>query len=410
MIVLDADSLMSGDAIRNLSQALAEDPEAGLIQSFPTLVGAETLFGRVQQFSNAIYGWLLAEGLHTWAQREGNYWGHNAIIRTRAFAESARLPYLKGRGGRQDLILSHDFVEAGLLRRAGWSVKFHPRMDGSYEETPQTLIDYALRDRRWCQGNLQHLRILAASGFHPISRFHLLQGALSFLMSPACLAVIVLWSLLGLGMAETGSYFSPSNPLQPIWPDSQTSAGWTYLIVILVMLLLPKLLGTLVLSLQKEIRTAYGSGLRFAGSAFTEIVIAVVYAPIMMVQHTIAIVYAVFGRANPWKPQSRDGKTYGWAATLRFHWIETTIGAAMCVGFFTGHVSGLLLPFAASLVAAVPLSRLSSLKINRLGNSVLRLETPHSITEPDIVTLARRERARFKAVAANTAPEAIAAE
>jgi len=175
MVVLDADSLMSGVAIRELAQALADDPDAGLIQSRPMLIGAQTLFGRVQQFSNSVYGWLSAEGVTSWSQHEGNYWGHNAIIRTRAFADSARLPYLRGRKGTKRLILSHDFVEAGLLRRAGWAVRLLPRVGGSYEETPQTLIDYVLRDRRWCHGNMQHLLLLAARGFHVISRIHLLQ-------------------------------------------------------------------------------------------------------------------------------------------------------------------------------------------------------------------------------------------
>ncbi|MEO0699993.1 MAG: glucans biosynthesis glucosyltransferase MdoH, partial [Pseudomonadota bacterium] len=185
MVVMDADSLMSSSAICRLADELYADPDAGLIQSFPSVIGAESLFGRLQQFSNAVYGWLLAEGFAVWCQREGNYWGHNAIIRLRAFADSAHLPYLRNRRGREDLILSHDFVEAGLMRRAGWGVRFLPLTHGSYEEAPQTLIDYALRDRRWCQGNLQHLRLLTARGFHPVSRFHLLQGAFAFLLSPA---------------------------------------------------------------------------------------------------------------------------------------------------------------------------------------------------------------------------------
>jgi membrane glycosyltransferase len=140
MVVLDADSLMSGRAIERLASELSRDPHAGLIQTFPMLIGAQTVFARLQQFSNIAYGWLLAEGLAIWARSEGNYWGHNAIIRTRAFATSAMLPHLRGRGGRTQLILSHDFVEAGLLRRAGWGVRFLPRVTGSFEETPATLI------------------------------------------------------------------------------------------------------------------------------------------------------------------------------------------------------------------------------------------------------------------------------
>ncbi|MEO1556475.1 MAG: glucans biosynthesis glucosyltransferase MdoH, partial [Pseudomonadota bacterium] len=67
MVVLDADSLMTGRAIDRLACELAADPQTGLIQSCPQLIGADTLFARMQQFSNVAYGWLLAEGLAHWA-------------------------------------------------------------------------------------------------------------------------------------------------------------------------------------------------------------------------------------------------------------------------------------------------------------------------------------------------------
>ena len=295
MLVLDADSLMSGAAIRYLAHELAADPDAGLIQSFPSLIGAETLFGRVQQFSNAVYGWLLAEGLAVWSQREGNYWGHNAIIRTQAFAESAQLPKLGGR----DLILSHDFVEAGMLRRAGWGVRFLPRTGGSFEETPQNLIDYAIRDRRWCQGNLQHLRLLAARGFHPVSRFHLLQGALAFLMSPAWLALIVAWTWLGATRgAEPVTYFTASNPLYPVWPMASALDGWFYLAVIYSMLLMPKVAGAIALGFRARIRADYGGWLRYLSTALTEIIWSIIFAPILLVQQTKAVLYALLGKCH----------------------------------------------------------------------------------------------------------------
>jgi membrane glycosyltransferase len=219
MLVLDADSLMTGRAIDRLANELAADDDAGLIQSFPQLVGAETVFARIQQFSNVAYGWLLAEGLARWSQHEGNYWGHNAIIRTRAFAETAGLPHVKGLRGDDQLILSHDFVEASLLRRAGWRVRFLPRVTGSFEETPGTLIDYVLRDRRWCRGNLQHLRLLSTRGLHPVSRFHMFQGAVAYLMPPAWILLLVFWAWLGRDADTTViRYFNEPNPLFPNWP------------------------------------------------------------------------------------------------------------------------------------------------------------------------------------------------
>ncbi|MEP3297421.1 MAG: glucans biosynthesis glucosyltransferase MdoH [Pseudoruegeria sp.] len=413
MLVLDADSLMSGAAIRQLAHELSAHPEAGLIQSFPHLIGAETLFGRMQQFSNAVYGWLLAEGLAVWSQSEGNYWGHNAIIRTRAFAESARLPYMRGHRGRRDLILSHDFVEAGMLRRAGWAVRFLPRAGGSFEETPQTLIDYALRDRRWCQGNLQHLRILTARGFHPISRFHLLQGAVAFLLSPAWFVVILAWSLIRAMPENTTSYFNNSDPLHPAWPTAEPVDGLLVLVFIYAMLLMPKLIGTFALGFRGRTRTDYGGWYNLAGTALFEILCSILYAPVMMVQQTIAVVFAVLGLSRSWVPQNRTSTGYSWAQVFRFHIVETFTGLTMVAGVVLGGVSLWLIPIAFSLVLAAPLSMLSGIRISEQAIRFLRLDSPQNLREPRVVRRARSERARLKSMVLDgdqTESIAIAAE
>lgn len=411
MVVLDADSLMSGAAIRQLTQALADDPDAGLIQSRPVLIGAQTLFSRVNQFSNFVYGGVIAEGLNAWSQDEGNYWGHNAIIRTRAFAQSARLPHLRNAVGAKRLVLSHDFVEAGMLRRAGWSVRFLPRLDGSFEETPQTLIDYTLRDRRWCLGNMQHLLLLAARGFHVISRFHLLQGALAFLMCPAWLAVLVFWSFLGLSPVAPKAYFSPDAPLAPVWPEQEMSAALVYLLFVYGMLVFPKILGAIIFSLRADTRAAYRSRTTFLGSVLFEFFLSVLYAPITMVQTTIATVYAVLGKSAAWSPQNRGSGGYTWKQTFRFHWVETVCGLIVCMAVFYGHASVLILPLAISLLGAVPLSRLSAMHVEKLSLRALRMDTPHTLIEPIIVSRARAERAWIKsAVMATAQAEGIAAE
>ncbi|WP_043768259.1 glucans biosynthesis glucosyltransferase MdoH [Roseivivax isoporae] len=409
MIVLDADSLMTGAAIRQLADALARDPDAGLIQSFPALISAETLFGRMQQFATSVYGWLLAEGLALWSRNEGNYWGHNAIIRTRAFADSARLPYLRGRGGRPELILSHDFVEAGMLRRAGWAVRFLARPGGSFEETPATLVDYVLRDRRWCQGNLQHLRILAARGFHPITRFHLLQGAVAYLLSPAWFALLVVWSAF-LPMAQGPvSYFNPANPLYPVWPQMSRIDGVWFLVFIYVMLLLPKIVAAALLAQSRGVVALYGGAGRFAATTAVEIALAILYAPIMMVQQTVAVVRALAGAPNPWAPQQRGAAQYGWMTLVRFHWLETALGAVLLAGMFAGLLSAWLTPVAASLAGAVVLSRLSGVKVSGAPGP-FRLDTPLSLRAPRVERCARVERARIAKALETPEAAAIAAE
>jgi membrane glycosyltransferase len=148
-------------------------------------------------------------------------------------------------GRRGALILSHDFVEAALLRRAGWTVRFVPGIAGSYEEPPATLIDYALRDRRWCHGNLQHLRLLGTRGLHVVSRFHLLHGAISYLLSPAWFILLVIWALLGNGPDSVITYFSADNPLYPVWPEMSGVQSGMILLFMYAMLLAPKVMGAL---------------------------------------------------------------------------------------------------------------------------------------------------------------------
>lgn len=367
MLVLDADSLMTGRAIQRLTDALARDPQAGLIQSFPQLIGAQSVFGRMQQFANGVYGLALAEGLARWAGHEGNYWGHNAIIRTRAFAACAGLPELSSITGRQQLIMSHDFVEAGLLRRAGWRVRFLPRIRGSYEETPATLIDHVQRDRRWCQGNLQHLRLLGARGFHAMSRFHLAHGAIGYLMAPLWFALLVIWALIGRAEGPSViTYFSESNPTRPSWPDMSEPRHVMVILLIYAMLLAPKLLSVLALPLSGRRLSEFGGAPRFALSMLSEVLLAILYAPILMVQQMIAVLRTALGLQKGWAPQMRAGGQYGWGTLILFHALETLVGLALTTGITLGFVSLWLAPIALSLVLAIPLSALSGVRLTMM--------------------------------------------
>ncbi|NIZ59941.1 glucans biosynthesis glucosyltransferase MdoH [Sedimentitalea sp. CY04] len=414
MLVLDADSLMTGRAITRLANALSRDPSAGLIQSYPQLIGAQSVFGRMQQFANGVHGAALAEGLSRWVGREGNYWGHNAIIRTRAFAASAGLPHLRSplgrRLGRADkLIMSHDFVEAGLLARAGWSVRFLPRIRGSYEETPPTLIDHIQRDRRWCQGNLQHLNLLGARGFRAVSRFHLLHGAIGYLMAPIWFSLLVIWAVIGQGEdASVLTYFSESNPLMPSWPDMSEPRHVLVILLIYAMLLAPKLLAVAALPLSGSRFADYGGGARFALSFVSEIILAILYAPILMVQQMIAVIRTVLGIQRGWAPQVRDGGTYGWQTLIISHALETLSGLALWVGILSGMVSLWLLPIAISLILAVPLSALSGMPVVRRVNAWMG--TREVFAEPQITRRARAHREGLKDILAGGSPSGSAAE
>ena len=219
MIVLDADSLLAPDTLVTLAREMAADPNLGLLQTVPRLAGGKTLFARLQQFAGRVYGPIVARGISSWQGNDGNYWGHNAIVRVRAFAAAAGLPLLPGKKPFGGAILSHDFVEAALLRRAGWSVRMLPTLGGSWEDSPPSLLDVAARDRRWAQGNIQHLAVFWSQGFTWSNRAHIGIGVMSYLASPLWFALIV----VGLGTAGhiatvQFEYFTDEMSLFPRWP------------------------------------------------------------------------------------------------------------------------------------------------------------------------------------------------
>ena len=400
MLVLDADSLMSAQAIRALADTMGRDPGAGLIQSFPMLIGAQSLFARSQQFANAVYGVALAEGLARWTGREGNYWGHNAIIRLRAFAASAGLPHVRGLRGADNLILSHDFVEAGLLRRAGWSVRFLPRLRGSYEETPPTLIDHVIRDRRWCRGNLQHLGLLGTRGLHSLSRFHMFHGAMGYLLSPLWFLLLALWAVLGVSEDRSIiNYFSPDNPTVPNWPEMSPVNHVWLMVTMYALLLAPKLVGASALIASGTPVSRMGGTWRFIGSLALEIVVSIAYAPILMVQQTMAVIAALTGRKFDWTPQSRAGSGQAWSTVLRFHLFETVLGVLLLTGMITGYISLWLIPIMASLILAAPLSRLSGMALPGT------MATPQEVRAPLVAKRADQWRAMLRAHLAATPAE-----
>ena len=434
MVTMDADSILSGRAVVRLADRLGADPSAALIQTVPNLVGSRSLFGRLQQFANNVYGPLLALGLRHWAGTASNYWGHNAIIRTSAFAACCGLPELPARGlGGSALggpIKSHDFVEAALLVRAGWGVELATDITETFEEVPQALPDYVLRDRRWSQGNLQHLRLVFARGLHPASRFHMAQGAFAYVASFGWLLLLVLWLLQGA--AERGvalTYFDPSNPLFPVWPEMDTVSKAVVLGFVLAMLLGPKIAALAVNVLRNlfaaralfaardagarpypgpgpGLGTGLGTG-KLLVSGLLEIVASAVLAPVMMVQHVIAVTRTLLGFDTGWAPQNRGGASLPWSTLLRFHATETVFGTLLTGGIAAGFVTPWLLPVAVPLLLAVPVSWLTSRPTDALGLPAWLFATPQEAAPPAVLEEADRSR-RFMA-AALALPEPVPA-
>src|SRR5688572_23677902 len=196
MVVLDADSVMSGECLGTLVRLMEANPSAGIIQTAPRAAGRETLYARIQQFATRVYGPLFTAGLHFWQLGESYYWGHNAIIRVAPFMRHCALKRLPGRGSLSGEILSHDFVEAALMRRAGWAVWLAYDLPGSYEEMPPNLIDELKRDRRWCQGNLMNFRLFLAQELNPAHRTGFVTGVMAYLSAPLWFLFLLLSTAL----------------------------------------------------------------------------------------------------------------------------------------------------------------------------------------------------------------------
>ncbi|MFN3869564.1 MAG: glucans biosynthesis glucosyltransferase MdoH, partial [Hyphomicrobiaceae bacterium] len=305
-VILDGDSVMSGETLVRLSRAMAAKPKAGLIQTVPRLTGGTTLLQRLQQFASQVYGPIVAAGMAMWTGSQGNYWGHNAIIRTEAFASAAGLPDLPGRPPFGGHIQSHDFVEAVLLQRAGYGVHMAPTLDGSYEGLPPTLAELVVRDRRWAQGNLQHLSIVGASGITGMGRVHLTMGALSYLVSAIWASSLVVGIFLALQSQQmTPNYFPDSRSLFPTWPVMDAGAAARLFLGTMLVVLLPKVLG-LILEVRRAraAREDFGT-IRAVLGGIVETVFSILLAPILMLTQTVAVTEILLGRDSGWKAQRR---------------------------------------------------------------------------------------------------------
>ncbi|KKC24472.1 glucans biosynthesis glucosyltransferase MdoH [Sphingomonas sp. SRS2] len=321
MLVLDADSLMTGAAMVRLATAIEARPTIGLLQTVPQLINGQTMFARWHQFASAVYGPVASAGLRWWSGTEATFWGHNAIVRVRAFAESCGLPELREDSLLGGHIMSHDMVEAALLRRRGWAVHMVNLSEGSYEEFPPTMIDHSVRDRRWCQGNLQHLRLLDAAGLHWVSRLQLFMGASAYLTSP-------LWLLL-LGAAIFEQLRANFDGFVLI------SSGWL-LGLTLLMLFGPKLMGLIALTQDRELRRQLGGWGSIVKGTLLETVTAIVTAPVIMLTQTIAIIDILRGRQSGWLPQRREVEGLDFGEVTRFYAWHLALGAVLMTAIAIG--------------------------------------------------------------------------
>ena len=389
MLVLDADSIMTGATIRELSARMNADPRLALIQTMPILVGGETIFARLTQFAGRVYGPMIARGVSAWSGDTGNFWGHNAIIRLPAFARSCGLPRLPGRPPFGGTILSHDFVEAAALCRAGWKVRLDHDLRGSFEGCPPTLLDMAVRERRWAQGNLQHSRLFGMRGARAVTLAHFTIGILGFLMSPLWLALILVGLVLSATvLLSTPEYFPNAYQLFPDWPVFDSRRMLWLFVVSMALLLLPKLIATFRAWLRPLARNSGGPVRIFASSLF-EILLSTLIAPVQMLIQTRQIYEILRGRDSGWNAQVRAGSMPDWNVVISRHWghVLLGIGTLIVLAQFSPAQLIWLSPILAGLILSPVTSRYSASPVfGRWARMRGLLVTPEERDPPAILS------------------------
>jgi len=371
MVVLDADSVMSGECLTTLVRLMEANSTTGIIQTAPRAAGRETLYARIQQFATRVYGPLFTAGLHFWQLGESYYWGHNAIIRIAPFMRHCALGRLPGRGPLSGEILSHDFVEAALMRRAGWKVWMAYDLPGSYEEMPPNLLDELKRDRRWCQGNLINARLFLLEGLHPAHRAVFMTGVMAYVSAPLWLLSLVLSTLfIVLQTLIEPQYFVEPRQLFPVWPEWDTASAIAFAAATGFVLVLPKILGAALVLARDADR--FGGRLRVLLSLVMEILVSALLAPVRMLFHAQFVIAGVTGWGVRWNSPSREDAETTWREAIRRHGIHTLVGVVWLVGIYWLEPAYVwwLLPVAGSLALSIPLS-VSSSRVS-LGRALRR--------------------------------------
>lgn len=348
-LVLDADSLMSTPQILRMVRTMQRNPRLGILQSLVVGMPATSLFTRIFQFGMRLGMRSYTLGSAWWQADCGPYWGHNALIRLAPFMRYCRLPELPGGPPLGGWILSHDQVEAALMRKAGYEVRVLPEEGGSWEENPPTLLEFIRRDLRWCHGNMQYWRLIALPGLKLMSRIQLLLAILMYLGSPAWVALMTLGFIL-IGLAE-----DPSQTLH-------VETSWILFACIMLMVFAPKLATLAQILASSRSRAAFGGPILIVVSTLSEIVLSALLAPVVALAHTLFLLGLPLGRAAIWSAQRRSNHMVSVGDALKRLWPQTLFGVTAITWLFLGMPTGLvgLVPFVLGPTLAVPIALLTS--------------------------------------------------
>jgi membrane glycosyltransferase len=348
MLPLDADSLMSGPEIVRLTRMMQAHPKLGILQSLVVGMPSASAFARIFQFGMRHGMRSYTMGQAWWVGDCGPFWGHNALVRIKPFVEECDLPMLPGSPPLGGHVLSHDQVEATLMRRAGYEVRVLPEERGSWEENPPTMLEFAQRDIRWCQGNMQYIKLLDLPGLYPMSRFQLVWAILMFMGIPA-------WTLM-IALLPVATWES-----RDIADFPATLAIGLY-IAFFTMFLMPKFAGFIDAMLTRGGVKRYGGRVRFVASTAIELVFSFLQGAVSTVRTSIFMIGLMFGKSVVWGGQSRDARRLSWAAAAWGLWPQTVFGLLVCSALLLIEpaVFWWSLPLTAGYLLAIPFAVLTA--------------------------------------------------
>ncbi len=417
MIVLDADSLMTGRRLVELVRTMEANPSLGILQTLVVGLPALSPFARIFQFGMRHGMRVYTMGSAWWQGDAGPYWGHNAIIRLGPFIEHCRLPALKGQPPFGGPVLSHDQLEAALMRRAGYAVRVVPVEDGSFEENPPTLPDFLMRDLRWCQGNLQYVQLLGRPGFNPMGRLQLVLAILMYTAAPLWLGFLI----VGFGQLLLMPAALPAGASAASVPQaSGINIGLVLYAAVMLMVMTPKILGIIDVLVSRGSRRAYGGAARVLLGAFVELVFGLLLSASVAVTHSIFIAGLLLGKQITWSPQKRANRTIPLREALPGLWPQLVLGvaASALLAWKAPAIIPWAIPILAGWLLAIPFACVTSwqaigVRLARWGVCAVPEERdpPHEIQRMNAITAAlQRTRAAASAPGRAPAPPARAAE
>jgi membrane glycosyltransferase len=372
-ITLDADSFMTAAAMKRLAQMMQSNPQLGILQGLVIGLPSSSAFTRLFQYGMRLGMRSYTMGSAWWQSDFGPYWGHNAIIRLEPFMQFCTLPEIKTAAGHSKQILSHDLIEAVMMRSGGFEVRVYPYEDSSWEENPTTLTEYIRRDLRWCEGNLQYIHLLTLPNLKLISRMQLVLAIFMFLGSPAWIALIV------IGTLSIATFPSISETASRVY-------FYTFIWLTLLMWYLPKVAGALNVLLSTKESKRFGGRWRFSISLVLETLFSLLMTPITWLNHTIFMTSLALGRQGGWAPQARDDHTVKISYAVKQFWPHTALGIVLTLTLYFSHKDatyfGLL--FFGGLLVSIPLAVITSQ--SWLGNLMMKYKilcSPEEITTPE---------------------------